>query len=148
MVNKEKVFHLFENEELTLEEVQISLREEPFTKIGMFTKIIANHTVFHNKLDNLMKSSNPDYDINITKAASEFTVYNRAYFYISQIDTSDKYHLEALLEFKTEPFLNALKLAINFFQREDIEQYEKCAVLHKILVIKEKSETFKKNLDM
>jgi len=147
MIDKDKLFAIMEDKGQTLEEVQQDLKEEPFTKIGMFTKLIANHEIFHHKLTLFMQKENAEYDASESKSASEFVVYNRAWFYINQLDLNDRNHLEAIIDFKKKPFLGALKSSISFFQREDIEQYEKCAFLHKIEKIKEKAENVKKDLE-
>jgi hypothetical protein len=148
MISKDKLFAIMEDKGQTLEEVQQDLREEPYTKIGMFTKLIANHEIFHHKLALFMRKENAEYDPSSSKSASEFVVYNRAWFYINQLDLNDRNHLEAIIDFKKKPFLDSLKSSINFFQREDIEQYEKCAFLLKIEKIKEKAENVKKDLEV
>ena len=56
MIDKDKVFSMFEQPEESGDGKQLvsmsnSLLEEPFTKIGMFTKLIVNHNVFHLKLE-------------------------------------------------------------------------------------------------
>ena len=109
-----------------------SVLDEPFTKLGMFTKLIINHNVFHMKLEKFLKSEKPDYDVNEARKASEFTVFNRAWFYISSIDMTDRNHLEAIMDFKTKPFVTSLNQAILYFQGPDVEEYEKCAKLLKI----------------
>lgn len=144
MLDKDKIFDLFEFDKITLEELQVSLKEEPFTKIGMFIKLISNHIIFHRKLKNFLKTVDQEYDEDQTKLSSDFTIFNRAYFYINQIDLENTNHLEAIEHFQTIPLVSALKLAMNFFQREDIEQYEKCSFLHKILILKEKTKDLKK----
>jgi hypothetical protein len=132
MIDKDKIFNLFSNE-MNVEASLItkSLTEDPLTKIGMFTKLIQNHEIFHKKLSQFLSNENPDYDIEQTKNASMFTVYNRAWFYINQIDLTDKHHLEAVLDFKEEPFSTILGKALQYF--EDMEQYERCA---KLLILK------------
>lgn len=148
MIKKEKLFAIMEDRGQSLEDVQKDLREEPYTKIGMFTKLIANHEIFHQKLELFMKKEKSGYGAQNSRSASEFVVYNRAYFYIKQLDLKDGNHLEAIVDFKNKPFINTLNASIDFFQREDIEQYEKCAFLLKVKKIKEKAEDFKKNLEV
>ena len=148
MIDKDRLFAIMDDRGQTLEEVQKDLREEPYTKIGMFTKLIANHKIFHHKLALFMRKEKADYDASESKSASEFVVYNRAWFYISQLDLSDRNHLEAIVDFQKKPFLDALRASIDFFQREDIEQYEKCAFLLKIEKLKEKAENVKKDLEV
>ena len=127
MIDKDKVFDLFskemENDNLSIDD----LMKDPLSKIGMFVKLIQNHEIFHKKLNQFLSKENPDYDIEQTKNASMFTVYNRAWFYINQIDLTDKNHLDAVLDFKKEPFLSILEKVLQYF--ENIEEYEKCAKL-------------------
>lgn len=127
MIDKDKVFDLFskemENDNLSIDD----LMKDPLSKIGMFVKLIQNHEIFHKKLNQFLSKENPNYDIEQTKNASMFTVYNRAWFYINQINLTDKNHLDAVLDFKKEPFLSILEKVLKYF--ENIEEYEKCAKL-------------------
>jgi|TARA_B100000780_G_scaffold175804_1_gene123152 uncharacterized protein (DUF2249 family) len=151
MIDKDKMFNLFENPEemgkgniekaKELVGMDNDLLEEPFTKLGMFTKLIINHNVFHLKLEKFLKAEKPDYDVNEARRASEYTVYNRAWFYISTINMEDGNHLEAIMDFKTKPLVQSLNQAIEYFQRDDIEAYEKCAKLLKIKIFKRDIES-------
>ena len=147
MIDKDKLFNLFQNPEgddnKRAKELIIanpSFLEEPFTKIGMFTKLIINHHVFHQKLAAFLKREKSNVDIRETKEASQFTIYNRAWHYISKIDLTDKDHLEAIMEFKADPFISSLQDAIEYFQGPDVEEYEKCAKLKEILDLKKEFE--------
>ena len=123
-----------ENDNLSIDD----LMKDPLSKIGMFVKLIQNHEIFHKKLNQFLSKENPNYDIEQTKNASMFTVYNRAWFYINQIDLTDKNHLDAVLDFKKEPFLSILEKVLQYF--ENIEEYEKCA---KLLTLKNLKEIYK-----
>lgn len=145
MIDKDKVFSMFEQPEEPGDGKQLvsmsnSLLEEPFTKIGMFTKLIINHNVFHLKLEKFLKAEKPDYDVEEARRASEYTVFNKAWFYISKIDLEDRNHLEAIMDFKTKPFMQSLDQAIEYFQKPHVEQYERCAKLLKI-------KTFKRDIE-
>jgi hypothetical protein len=145
MIDKDKMFQLFEqpesnNDGRELISMNQSILEEPFTKIGMFTKLIVNHNVFHQKLEKFLRAEKPGYDVADARSASEFTVFNRAWHYISSIDLEDRNHLEAIMDFKTRPFVQSLNEAIEYFQRDNIEQYERCAKLLKI-------KTFKRDIE-
>ena len=145
MIDKDKMFSLFEQPEDKKDGKELvtfsnSLLEEPFTKIGMFTKLIINHNVFHQKLEKFLKAEKPDYDVQEARRASEFTVFNRAWHYISKIDLEDRNHLEAIMDFKSKPFLLSLDQSIEYFQGPDIEEYEKCAKLLEIKKLKEEIE--------
>jgi hypothetical protein len=142
MIDKNRIFGLFGNEENgisnPISNVSKKILEEPYTKLGMFTKLIINHQVFHQKLEKFLKAESPNYSVTDTKEASEYTVYNRAYHYISKIDLEDIDHLEALVDFKTKELIDSLNQAINYFERE--EEYEKCAFLLEIQTLKRKVE--------
>ena len=134
MIDKDKIFKLFvDGKEIdgdkTKEEIK-DFMNGPYAKIGMFVKLIQNHEVFHKKLEKFLKQEQPDYNIESTKEASEFTVYNRACSYIKQIDIDNSDHLNAIINFDPKVFYKTLEGAVNFF--ESYEEYEKCAHLHKI----------------
>tara|TARA_R110002167_G_scaffold41327_3_gene126254 strand:- start:13213 stop:13647 length:435 start_codon:yes stop_codon:yes gene_type:complete len=141
MIDKDKLFQLFGSPEQkgdaqVLMNLERDFLEKPFAKIGMFTKLIVNNWVFHQKLQQFLSKEQPSYDIEDTKRASDFTVFNRAWHYIRQIDIDDEKHLQAIIEFKKDPFLSALVSALEYFQDPDIEQYERCAFLLKIIRLK------------
>ena len=134
MVDKDKIFQLFVDgkqikDDKTKEEIK-DFMNGPYAKIGMFVKLIQNHEVFHKKLEKFLKQEQPDYNVESTKEASEFTVYNRAWSYIKQIDIDNSDHLNAIINFDPKVFYKTLEGAVNFF--ESYEEYEKCAHLHKI----------------
>jgi|TARA_B110000305_G_scaffold14625_1_gene13700 hypothetical protein len=134
MIDKDKIFKLFvDGKEIdgdkTKEEIK-DFMNGPYAKIGMFVKLIQNHEVFHKKLEKFLKQEQPDYNVESTKEASEFTVYNRAWSYIKQIDIDNSDHLNAIINFDPKVFYKTLEGAVNFF--ESYEEYEKCAHLHKI----------------
>lgn len=137
MIDKDKMFSLFEDPNKKVDGKELitmgqSLLDEPFTKIGMFTKLIVNHNVFHQKLEKFLKAEKPNYDVDDARRASEFTVFNRAWHYIKEIDLKDRNHLEAIMDFKAKPFIQSLNEALDYFQRPDVEQYERCAKLLEI----------------
>lgn len=140
MIDKDKIFELFGspiNEEEDFINIASTMLDEPFNKIGMFTKLIINHIIFHQKLSKfLSKESNMAIDLEDTKKASAFAIFNRAWFYIKKIDLKNKSDLEAVVQFKKEPFLSTLNEAIEYF--EEVEEYEKCAKLLEIKKLKEK----------
>ena len=140
MIDKDKIFKLFVDgkeisEDKTKEEIK-DFMNGPYAKIGMFVKLIQNHEVFHKKLEKFLKKEQPNYNVESTKEASEFTVYNRAWGYINNINVEDKEDLDAIVNFEHKVLLKILSSSISFF--EIYEEYEKCAHLYKIQkVIKE-----------
>ena len=134
MIDKDKIFQLFvEGKEITddktKEEIKIFMNG-PYAKIGMFVKLIQNHEVFHKKLEKFLKKEQPDYNVESTKEASEFTIYHRSWSYIKNIDIDNSDHINAIINFDPKVFYKTLDGAINFF--ENYEEYEKCAHMHKI----------------
>ena len=135
MINKDRIFNLFSTtpEVKEQEEKRISIEEfieSPYAKIGMFTKLILNHYVFQEKLKKFLKTEEPAYSIENTKEAANYTVFNKAWEYIREIDIENKDHINALIGFNPIVFNKALTSAIVYFQ--DGEEYEKCAHIFKI----------------
>ena len=135
MINKDRIFNLFSTtpEVKEKEEKRISIEEfieSPYAKIGMFTKLILNHFVFQEKLKKFLKTEEPAYSIENTKEAANYTVFNKAWEYIREIDIENKDHINALIGFNPIVFNKALTSAIVYFQ--DGEEYEKCAHIFKI----------------
>jgi hypothetical protein len=135
VIDKNKLFHLFDDtsDQETVSEVRTSLNDfikSPFAKIGMFTKLILNHFVFHQKLQKFLEKEEPTYNVESTREAADYTIFNRSWSYIKQIDVDDPDHIEAMLNFNPKIFNKALQNALWYFEAQ--EEYEKCAHLHKI----------------
>jgi len=135
MINKDRIFNLFSTtpEVKEKEEKRISIEEyieSPYAKIGMFTKLILNHFIFQEKLKKFLKTEEPAYSIENTKEAANYTVFNKAWEYIREIDIENKDHINALIGFNPIVFNKALTSAIDYFQEG--EEYEKCAHIFKI----------------
>ena len=140
MIDKDKIFKLFvEGKEIDDDKTKSEIRDfmnGPFAKIGMFVKLIQNHEVFHRKLEKFLKKEQPNYNVESTKEASEFTVYNRAWSYIKNISLDSHDDVNAIINFDNKIFSKVLGNAIQFF--EQYKEYEKCAHLYKIKeVVKE-----------
>jgi len=140
MIDKDKIFKLFVDgkeidEDKTDEEIQ-DFMNGPYAKIGMFVKLIQNHEIFHKKLEKFLKKEQPDYNVESTKEASEYTVYHRAWSYIKNIDIDNSDHINAIINFDPKLFYKTLNGSVNFFER--YEEYEKCAHLYKIKEIVKK----------
>ncbi len=134
MIDKDKIFNLFiDGKEIKDQQTKDEIKKfmnGPFAKIGMFVKLIQNHQVFHLKLEKFLKKEQPNYNVESTKEASEFTVYSRAWSYIKNIDLDNHDDVNAIINFEPEVFSKALGSAVKFF--EQYEEYEKCAHLHTI----------------
>jgi hypothetical protein len=134
-MDKDKIFNLFDEENnpnpSPQEKVETNLQNS-FIKVGMFIKLIQNHNVFHRKLKNFLKSEQPKYsdgDVNI-KNISEFTVYNRSWGFIKDINPKSEVDLEVIANFDSKMFLSVIKSAIKYF--ESTEEYERCSFLLEI----------------
>tara|TARA_R110002074_G_scaffold394503_1_gene581965 strand:- start:387 stop:824 length:438 start_codon:yes stop_codon:yes gene_type:complete len=139
MIDKDRLFGLFGGDENVAKEIldrPDTFLDTATAKLGMFTKLIYNHEVFHNKLKKFMEQVKEDYDVEVTKNASSFTVYNRAWFYIKDINLKDRSHFDAVVGYKYKPLYDSLIKAISYFEKE--EEYEKCAKLLKIQELKRK----------
>ena len=132
MVDKDKIFQLFvEGKEITDDKTKEEIKNfmnGPYAKIGMFVKLIQNHEVFHKKLEKFLKKEQPDYNVESTKEASEFTIYHRSWSYIKNIDIDNSDHINAIINFDNKIFYKVLNSSVKFF--ESYEEYEKCAHLH------------------
>ena len=140
MIDKDKIFKLFVDgkevdDSRTNEEIH-DFMNGPYAKIGMFVKLIQNHEIFHKKLEKFLKKEQPDYNVESTKEASEYTVYHRAWSYIKNIDIDNSDHINAIINFDPKLFYKTLNGSVNFFER--YEEYEKCAHLYKIKEIVKK----------
>ena len=149
MIDKDRLFQLFGNSEEENPEVQklanadTEFMKSPEAKLGMFTKMIYNHEVFHAKLKKFFQKEKTTFNADETKEASSFAVFNRAYSYIKHLDMENSEHIEAVWEFNTEALLKSMTLAILYF--ETTEEYEKCAKLH---AIKEMKKALEKDVPM
>ena len=135
MINKNKIFDLFSN----TPENKVSVKKQvafddfmntPYAKIGMFCKLVINHQIFHQKLEKFLKKENPAYNVEDTKEAADYGVFNRSYQYINKINIENPDHLKALVGFDPRIFNKALNNSIDYFV--SYEEYEKCAHLFKI----------------
>lgn len=136
-MDKDKIFDLFDNKKEETPPLDLPYNEA-YKNVGMFTKLILNHFVFHSKLEKFLKQEAPSYNVESTKEASSFVVYNRAWYYISKIDLKSKEDIFTLLEFESSSLYNALESALRFF--EEKEEYEKCAHLFRIQTILKESK--------
>jgi len=134
MIDKDKIFQLFvDGKEISDDKTKSEIKDfmnGPFAKIGMFVKLIQNHQIFHQKLEKFLKKEQPNYNVESTKEASEFTVYNRAWSYIKDISLDNHDDVNAIINFDNKIFSKVLSNSIQFF--EQYEEYEKCAHLHTI----------------
>jgi len=143
-VNKDKIFSLFDDSSEAQEKVKEQKKSlavfnnSPYHKLGMFTKLIVNHFIFHAKLEKFLKKEEPTYNVESTREASEFVVFNRAFNYLNQINPLDKEGTFAVLDFDNKILTKTLESALTYF--EELEEYEKCAHIHKFQKILKESK--------
>jgi hypothetical protein len=128
MISKDNIFNLFKNEDSV--EVYEDFMDNPYIKIGMFNKIIINSNVFSIKFKKFLDSIYPDNDKNYVDSSYKFITFNRAFFYIKDIDVENLQHIDAIKCHDFEGLISNLNTAILFF--EGNEEYEKCSHLFKI----------------
>tara|TARA_Y100000385_G_C12961301_1_gene579872 strand:- start:66 stop:500 length:435 start_codon:yes stop_codon:yes gene_type:complete len=143
-VNKNKIFDLFDNTQNTVDGIDNTKKKPPISKvgsyfnIGMFTKLISNHFIFHAKLQKFLKKEEPNYNVESTKEASEFVVFNRAFSYLKKVNPSSKEVIFMVLDFNSKILNQTLESALQYFEEE--EEFEKCAHIFKFQKILKESK--------
>jgi hypothetical protein len=133
-VGLDNIFELFSsNEDLDggNDVVHIDFTQTPIYWIGMYKKLVLNHLNFNRKVVKFFKESNEELDVVDMENAGEFVVYNRAWFYMKNVDINVEEHVLAIEKYQDEYLDTSLKLGIHFFEEQ--EEYEKCAHLKHIL---------------
>ena len=134
MIDKNKIFKLFiDGKEVIDNKTEDEIKDfmnGPYAKIGMFVKLIQNHEIFHKKLSKFLKQEQPNYNVESTKEASEYTVYYRAWSYIKDVNIDKDEDIKAIISLDSKILFKVLDGALSFF--EGYEEYEKCAHLYKI----------------
>lgn len=133
MLSKEKIFSLFENTDEKSVNVYEDFMDNPYAKIGMFNKIIQNNGIFLQNLKHSLNKIKREFDEKNLEIYSQFVVFNRAFFYINQIDVENILHIDALKCYNQDMLSINLDLAILYFETN--EEYEKCACLFKIKIL-------------
>lgn len=130
----DNIFSLFskeENLEGVNENVYVDFTQTPIYWLGMYKKLVLNHINFNKKVLKFFKDANQELDVDDMKEAGEFVIYNRAWSYAQNINPEHPDTLLAIDQYCDEYLDTALKLGINFFEQH--EEYEKCALLLKLL---------------
>ena len=128
MISKEKIFSLFDSPNTM--DVHEDFMDSPYTKIGMFNKIIINNKIFLQKLKFSLDKIKKVYSEEGINEYTAFVTFNRAFFYINQVDIDNNTHIDALMCYNPELLIYNLDQSILYFEKN--EEYEKCAHLFKI----------------
>ena len=133
MIDVNGLFNLFPHskDEEKSGEISTNIKITPQYWLGMHKKLILNHINFKKRAINFFSKSELELDIEDVQKAGEFVAYNKAWSYITMIDMNDEYHIDCVVRFGDEVLETSLELAIKYFQ--ELEEYEKCAHLLKIL---------------
>ena len=133
MVSINNIFELFskDDEYLPNKKNLVNLKSSPIYYVGMYKKLILNHINFNKKVLSFFQKANKEFDIQDIKEAGEYVTYSRAWSYIESVDLKEQSHIDALKHYSDEYLDTSLELGINYFQQ--LEEYEKCAFLLKIL---------------
>jgi hypothetical protein len=118
-----------DNDEILKENLE-SFKGSPIYKIKVFERLIINGLTFKKSIVNFFSKADEDLDTNQIDLAGEFMMYNRAWFWIDQLDWDDEQWVHDLKIASNENLLVAVKLSIHYF--EEHEEYEKCAFLKRI----------------
>lgn len=135
----DRIFGLFEIPNESKKQIIRNISEHPAFWLGMFRKIIMNHSNFNDASLSIFKTAFPDMDINDIKSAGEFIIYTRSYDFLKRLDIGCELDLEIIKNNSTSELNIALKLALSYF--ENTEEYEKCSFIKQILDIVEKNLT-------
>lgn len=139
-----KIFDLFESS--SIDEVEVNsiepngnaqkikffneYKNHPVVWVGMFHKLIMNHTSLNSSYLTVFKTTFPTLDINDIKMAGEFIIYTKAYEFLNNLDIKRELDLKILKSSSNIQLLTALKLALSYF--EEHEEWVKCAFILQI----------------
>jgi hypothetical protein len=128
----DSIFNLFNNEEDYNDETSLLMdfSEHPLFWISGFNKVIDNHLFFKLYTVKNFRNISPDINIEELERAGEKLMFIKAWEYIQDMDLSKGFHVECIKLKASKEFVHNLQITIKFF--EDLEEYEKCALLKKI----------------
>ena len=134
-MNLKKFFKLFDSKEPESEPVIVNeqLIDHPYIYMGLFKKLILNYDAFSIQLFQFMRSTEADLNVDKLEEAGVHMVYWRAYNHIEKIDLTQDLHIDTIKAYADDNFIKALDMCLQYY--ENIEEYEKCAFLKKILDI-------------
>jgi len=132
-MDPELVFGLFEDpndqSDSKVKEI-IDFSEHPYIFMGMFTRIILRGDILNDQVLKFFSEINRELDQDSLQNVNKNLIYTRAYSYIKQLDLTNSFHVETLLEKADVNFLAACTMSIEHFI--ELEEYEKCALVKKI----------------
>jgi hypothetical protein len=134
-VNIERIFKQFQKDITNKKEGEIlvigtNIKENPILWLSMFKKIVVNHVNFIGQIKDFFENENVDIEIAEIDKAGEYIIFNRAWYYISNIDVNNKEDRDIIKLTADDELISAIKIVLRFF--ESIEDYEKCSFIKRI----------------
>lgn len=123
-----KIFSSFTSDDDNI--VAIDFTEHPIYLLGMFKKLILNHKIFKSKNLFLLKSLDPDMNINDAEIIGDFVMFNRAWHYIKDVNPLNETHKQIIESSFSTNLIDSIDSAISYFENK--EEYEKCAHIFNI----------------
>jgi len=133
-MDPELVFGLFEDPDKQSEgkaKEIVDFSEHPYVFMGMFTRIILRGDILNDQVLKFFSEINRELDREQLQDVNTNLIYSRAYSYIKQLDLSNTFHIETLLDRADTNFLAACRMSIEHFT--ELEEYEKCLFIKKIV---------------
>jgi hypothetical protein len=132
MISKDKIFSIFNSSENDDDKVFYDdFTSNPIYLTGMYKKIILNSITMEKQLLLAFKNADNNLDMPDVKKAGRYLNYTRAWLYLNKLDFDNEFHCNFLKENNDEDFFKTLKLGLKYF--ENIEEYEKCAIIKKVI---------------
>jgi hypothetical protein len=125
----EHIFELFKVKKNTPSKNE-ELNEHIFN-LKMYSKLIIKGHVRPELIISYVKQIDPNLSRELILSKSYSMLYDRAFLYVSDIDINNKLCLKAIKKCADIFLVTALQMSIKYY--EENEEYEKCAVLFKIL---------------
>lgn len=123
-----RIFDLFNKEQSDDEtSLLVDFSEHPLFWISGFNKVISNHLFFKEFTSKMLKEVSEEIDVAELEATSEAIMFDQAWNYIKSFKVDNSFHLECLKTKVSKDFERNLIYAIQYF--ENLEEYEKCALL-------------------
>ena len=139
MINVDNIFSAFSKDN-ELGSSYEDITNSPMFWLGAYKKMVVGGGKSSKKFLEIFKSNNKGMDFEDIEKAGEHILFSRAWGYIEKIDINIDAHKECILLYMDEYLEVAIKLGINHFAQENIEEYEKCAHLRDILYFIENSK--------
>ena len=105
----------------------IDFSNHPLFWISGFNKILQQHLFFKNYTIKEFGKISPDINIKELEKAGGALMFQKAWEYISNIDVNKSLHIDYLKVKASKLFIENLQITIMFY--EELEEYEKCALL-------------------